>query len=111
MSNGTLTIHRAASFATRLLGLLARPRLQAGEALYLAPCASVHTCFMRYAIDVAFVDRQGRVIKLVSGLKPYRAAACWRAHGAVELAAGEAARLGIREGSPLAVGAAEGASA
>lgn len=103
MRAGELTIHRAENFATRLLGLLARPRLKPGEALYLAPCASVHTVFMRYSIDVAFVDREGRVLKLVKDLRPFRAAGCWRAHGAVEFAAGETARLGIGEGSWLGV--------
>lgn len=107
----SLLIHRADDFWSRLGGLLARPRLRDNEALYLAPCASVHTFFMRYSIDVAFVDREGRVLKLVNDLKPSRAASCWRAHGAVELAAGEAARQGIRKGSLLAIGSATGASA
>jgi uncharacterized membrane protein (UPF0127 family) len=110
MNATALTIHRADSFMSRLLGLLARRALQANEALYLAPCASVHTFFMRYSIDVAFVSREGRVLRLVSHLKPFRAASCWRAHGAVEFAAGEATRLGIVEGSLLAVGSAAGES-
>jgi uncharacterized protein len=84
----------AATFWQRLGGLLARPRLQAGEALVLAPCSSVHTFFMRYAIDVVFVDRQGRVLKVVHHLHPWRGAVCWRAHAAIELLAGQAqARL------------------
>lgn len=103
-----MSIHRADTFAARLLGLLARPRLQRGEGLYLAPCASVHTVGMRYDIDVAFVDRTGRVMKLVPMLKPYRAAGCWGAHAAIELAAGEAARLGIEEGSRLDLTGAQG---
>jgi uncharacterized protein len=98
-----LTIHRAESFGERLLGLLARDPLLADEALYLAPCASVHTVFMRYPIDVAFVDREGRVLKLVSGLVPYRAAWCPGAHGAVEFAAGAAARHGLATGSVLTI--------
>jgi uncharacterized membrane protein (UPF0127 family) len=104
MSTATLTIFRADSFLSRLGGLLVRPALRADEALYLAPCASIHTFFMRYAIDVAFVDREGRVLKLVPRIKPFRAASCWGAHGAVEFAAGEANRHGIQEGSLLAVG-------
>lgn len=108
MNAQTLKIDRAASFASRLLGLLARQRLAADEALYLAPCSSVHTLFMRYAIDVAFVDRQGRVVKLVSDLQPYRAAWCLGAHGAVELASGGAQRHCIREGNVLPVGRVDG---
>lgn len=98
-----LKIHRAESFKSRLLGLLCFTPLTADEALYLAPCSSVHTVFMRYSIDVAFVDRQGRVLKLVCDLKPFRAAGCWAAHGVVELAAGSAARHFIRRGGVLAL--------
>jgi uncharacterized protein len=108
MKASSFTIHRADGFLSRLCGLLARPALHANEALYLAPCTSVHTSFMRYSIDVAFVDCQGRVLKVVHRLRPFRAAACWRAHGAVEFAAGEAARHGITQGSLLAVGTARG---
>jgi uncharacterized protein len=101
MTASALTIHRADSFAARLLGLLARPRLAADEALCLAPCASVHTLFMRYAIDVGFVDRSGRVLAVVEHLKPFRAAWCWRAHAAVEFAAGGAQRHGVCVGTVL----------
>ena len=96
-----LRIHRAHSFTQRLLGLLARSPLQADEALFIAPCNSVHTVLMTYAIDVAFVDREGVVLKLVCGLKPYRAAACWGAHGVVEFAAGAAHAWGVAQGSSL----------
>ena len=96
-----LRIHRAHSFTQRLLGLLARSPLQADEALFIAPCNSVHTVLMAYAIDVAFVDREGVVLKLVCGLKPYRAAACWGAHGVVEFAAGAAHAWGVGQGSSL----------
>jgi uncharacterized protein len=88
----------ARSFFARLGGLLVRPRLCDGQALVLAPCNSVHTLFMRYAIDVAFVDKQGRVMRLVAGLQPWRAASCWRAHAAVELAAGQARAHGLAAG-------------
>lgn len=101
MTTPALTVHRADRFLARLLGLLARPRLAANEALYLAPCAGVHTAFMRYPIDVAFVDHSGLVLRLVSGLKPFRATWCWRAHGAVEFAAGAAQLHGVREGCVL----------
>lgn len=91
----------ADSFFARLGGLLARPRLREGQALVLAPCTSVHTCFMRYAIDVAFIDQHGHILKLVEHLGPWRAAACWRAHAAVELAAGQARRQGLLAGARI----------
>lgn len=99
----TLPLHvkQAASFRARLLGLLAMPRLQPGEALALHPCSSVHTCFMRYPIDVVYVDRAGHVMKVVPTLAPWRFSACLGAHTTLELAAGEAKRLGLRPGEPL----------
>lgn len=98
----TVRLHHARSFAERLGGLLVRPPLRDGEALVLAPCSSVHTCFMRYAIDVVFIDKEGRVLKLVERLAPWRAAACWRAHAAIELAAGQARAQGIEQGGTIA---------
>jgi uncharacterized protein len=96
-----LTFIQAQTFAQRLGGLLARPRLREGEALVLAPCSSVHTCFMRYAIDVVFVNRDGLVLRVVGSLAPWRAA--WRigAHAAIELAGGQAQAHGIAKGSKL----------
>jgi uncharacterized protein len=89
----------ARSFVARLGGLLAMPRLRENQALVLAPCTSVHTCFMRYAIDVAFIDKHGRVMKLVENLPPWRAASCWPAHAAIELAAGQARAHGLVPGT------------
>jgi uncharacterized protein len=89
----------AHSFFARLGGLLALPRLRAGQAFLLMPCNSVHTLFMRYAIDVAFVDKHGCVLRLVEHLQPWRAAACWRAHAAIELRAGQARQHGLAPGS------------
>jgi uncharacterized membrane protein (UPF0127 family) len=98
-----LRVLRADSFRSRLLGLLALPRLQPGEALVLKPCASVHTFFMGYAIDVVYLDRDDRVIKVVPALAPWRASACLGARATLELAAGEAERLQLRPG--LRIGA------
>jgi hypothetical protein len=91
----TLTVFRAESFGSRLFGLLARRRLSRGEALLLAPCASVHTCFMRYAIDVVFLNRRGRVLKVVERLPPWRWTGCRGAHATLELRAGQARLHGL----------------
>jgi uncharacterized protein len=91
----------ARSFFGRLGGLIARPRLRDGQALVLAPCSSVHTCFMRYAIDVVFIDAEGRVLKLVERLVPWRAASCRRAHAAIELRAGQARVNGVVQGARI----------
>jgi uncharacterized protein len=97
----TLELIVARSFFDRLGGLIARPRLRDGQALVLAPCSSVHTCFMRYAIDVVFIDGEGRVLKLVERLEPWRAAGCRRAHAAIELGAGQARVHGVVQGAGI----------
>lgn len=56
----------------RLRGLLGRRSLAPNEALWLRPCSSVHTFWMLFAIDVVFLDRQLRIVKLVENLRPFR---------------------------------------
>lgn len=85
----------------RMRGLLGRAQPSPGEGIWLKPCNAVHCCFMAYAIDVMFVDGQGRVLRIVRQLRPWRMAACRGARSVVELAAGECARLGIAEGDVL----------
>ena len=96
-----LALKRADNFFSRLGGLLVLAPLQAGQGLLLVPCASVHTAFMRYAIDVVFLDRAGTITKVVPNLKPWRAAACPGAHQTLELASGQAARLKLAPGKHL----------
>jgi uncharacterized membrane protein (UPF0127 family) len=97
-----LDIRRADSFFSRLAGLLFSPPLQPGHGLLIVPCAAVHTAFMRTAIDVVFLDRAGRIRRIVPRLAPWRAAASIGAYQALELAEGEAARLGLQAGQSLA---------
>jgi uncharacterized membrane protein (UPF0127 family) len=84
----------------RLRGLVGR-RLDAGSGLLIRPASSIHTCFMRVPIDVVFLDRHGRVLRVVVALRPWRLA--WR-RGAVavlELPAGACARAGLAAGDAL----------
>ena len=72
--------------------------------MLIRPTWSVHTAFMRFAIDVVFLDEELTVLKVARRLRPWRAAARWRAHSALELPAGECERLGIDVGDCLAWG-------
>lgn len=93
----------AASPWSRLVGLVGRARLAPGEALHLVPCGSVHTLFMRFTIDVLYLDRDRRVVRAVPALRPFRW--CWggrRAHSALELPAGTLAATGTQLGDTLA---------
>ena len=87
----------------RLRGLLGRDVLPSGEGLLLRPAGSIHTAFMRFPIDVVFLDRDMRVLRVVARLPPWRAKARRRARAVLELPAGEAERRGIVAGSALAV--------
>lgn len=82
----------------RRRGLLGRPRLDPGAALVLVPCVAVHTAFMRFAIDVVFVNRRGLAIHAVERLQPWRVAVAPGAYAVVELAAGSLARRDFRVG-------------
>src|SRR5207237_10441036 len=85
----------------RRRGLLGRTSLDPSAALIIAPCQSVHTFFMRFVIDVVFVDLQGRVLKIARELKPWRIAGSLRAYAVVELTGGAAEHSGIGVGDRL----------
>jgi uncharacterized membrane protein (UPF0127 family) len=87
--------------SSRRQGLLGRGALPRGEALILAPCSSVHTAFMRFPLDLVFLDRRGRVLKTSAGVRPWRIRAAWRAFAVVELAAGSVQRSGTASGDVL----------
>jgi hypothetical protein len=94
-------VWRAASAWERLRGLLGRAPLAADEALLLEPCSSVHTFGMRYPIDLAYLDRDGRVLRVVARVKPARLSARPGARATLEMAAGAAEALGLRPGERL----------
>jgi uncharacterized protein len=85
----------------RLRGLLGRRELQPGDGIVLRPGWSIHTAFLLFAIDVAFVDQDQVVLKVVKNLRPFRASVCRGARDVVELAAGEAERRGLKPGDRL----------
>lgn len=86
----------------RVLGLLGRPPLRAGQGLWLAPCRQVHSCGMRYPLDVAFVDHNGRVVRVMADFRPWHFSPWVReAAGVIELPAGALAASGTRAGDTL----------
>ena len=89
---------RATVLATRLevadsgpkrnKGLLGRDGLAAGEGLWIVPRESVHTFFMRFPIDLVYLDRKNIIRKVRSAVGPWRLSACLSAHSVLELPAG-----------------------
>ncbi|MBJ7610037.1 MAG: DUF192 domain-containing protein [Candidatus Dormibacteraeota bacterium] len=85
---------------SRFLGLMFRDSLAAGHGLAIRPCNSVHMFFMRFPLDVLFVDGNGTVLRVVDSIKPWRASTLVRgAKAAIELPAGTAARAGVAPGT------------
>jgi hypothetical protein len=92
----------AKSFLARARGLLGRAGLAAGEGLILRPCNSVHMFFMHFSIDVAFLDRKGKVVGLAWNLPPGTVSKIYpKAAQAVELPAGTLGRTGTATGDVL----------
>ena len=87
----------------RRKGLLGRPPLLSGEGLWIAPCECVHTFFMRYEIDLVYIDRERRVRKLRSGVVPWRISGCFTAHSVLELGPGTIVTTRIQVGDRLAI--------
>jgi uncharacterized membrane protein (UPF0127 family) len=82
-------------------GLLGRAALGAGAGMLFPGTGSVHTMFMRFPIDVVFLDAEMRVLAVREAVPAWRAVKERGAKAALELAAGEAARLGISPGEVL----------
>ena len=97
-------VRPATTFWSRLVGLLGRSGLKPGEGLYISPCSSVHTAFMRFAIDVIYIDSSNRVIKTVPVMRPFRASAAFgRDRSVLELPAGTIEASGTEPGDELAI--------
>ena len=91
-TKGTLLADKAIFAETlwkRLVGLLGREGLGEGEALVIRSCSAIHTFFMRFPIDVIFLDRASRVRKVIRGMRPFRLSSLvFGAREAVELPLG-----------------------
>ncbi|MBA2302720.1 MAG: DUF192 domain-containing protein [Acidobacteria bacterium] len=96
-------IEAAVSSTDRRRGLLGRDGLAPGQALVIAPTNLVHTFAMRFAIDILFVTRDGRVLKVASAVPPRRIAGAWGGFAVVEMAAGGAEFSDTRAGDVIEI--------
>lgn len=87
--------------AARNRGLLGRTSLPPGSGLWIVPCESVHTFFMKFPIDLVYIDREKRVKKVRSNVGPWRLSACLTAHSIIELPAGVIASSQTTPGDQL----------
>lgn len=95
-SNGQILCQNmklADDLITRLIGLMFSHDLPDCDGLMLVPCNSIHTFFMRYAIDVVFLDKDLKVVKAIYGIKPFRMTWIYfKAHQVLEMKAGTLSR-------------------
>src|SRR5262245_35905822 len=77
----------------RAKGLMGRSVIAAGDGLWIVPCAMVHTFFMRFPIDVLFLDKHLRVMRVLNRLAPWRFSPwIWGAHSVLEMSGGSLTR-------------------
>lgn len=104
ITRGTLignAIDSAETSAARRTGLLKHKSLGEGAGLWIIPCESVHTFFMKFAIDLIYLDRERRVRSVVRGLVPWRVSMCLTAHSILELPPGTIDRTKTVKGDQL----------
>ena len=97
---GEVSCRLAVTFARRFVGLMGRRSLPPATGLLFAPGGSIHTAFMRFPIDVVFIDEDGVVVDVAARVRPWRHAS-GSGSFVLELAAGEAGRLGFLVGERL----------
>ena len=94
----------ADNIISRFFGLMGRATLPEGEGVVIAPCSGVHTMFMRFPIDVIYVNSEGKVVRIDEAMRPWRLGRIVRgSHYVVELPAGTAARLGTQVDDEIAL--------
>lgn len=99
-----LQIYVANSFGSRLRGLMLRRAafLPMGTGLFIVPCNSIHMMFMRFAIDVVYLDKDYQVVKVVEKLLPWLGLSfCFAAYAALELPLGTIRKYNICVGDTL----------
>lgn len=92
----------AQTFLKRLIGLMGRSSMIDGQGLYFPCCKSIHSFFMKFPIDVLFLDKKMKITKMVSCLKPYRVAlAPLHTRNALELSCGVLEKHGLNVGDTI----------
>jgi uncharacterized membrane protein (UPF0127 family) len=91
--DGGLTLHVARSFGERRRGLARMAPLPDEHALRILRCSSVHTFGMRFVLDLVWLGRGGRVLRVDHDVRPGRVKLCVRARSVVETRAGQGDRF------------------
>jgi uncharacterized protein len=93
----------ATTLLGRARGLLGHAPLTAGQGMLISPCQSIHTFFMSFPIDVAFLNRDLRIVHIIPSMPAWRLSPhLFKAHSVLELPAGVLAATGSSVGDELA---------
>jgi uncharacterized protein len=95
------SVEVADSVPKRSKGLLGRKGLDPGSGLWIVPCEAVHTFWMQFPIDLIYLDRDLRIRKLRSDVRPWRLSGCLTAHSVLELASGAIRSSQVMPGDKL----------
>lgn len=95
-------IRKADNYFLRLIGLLPKKRLEAGEGLWIIPCNEIHSIGMQFAFDAIFLDKDLKVVHLIERMKPFRLCLPIKhAKTVLELDGGIIAQTGTQVGDQL----------
>jgi len=97
-----LKVESADTFFTRFRGLMFRTELSHDRCLHIVPCNSIHMFFMRFAIDVVFLNREREIVKLKQDVRPW--GLIWpvpNAHSVLEMPVGIVQTLDLNIGDTL----------
>ena len=96
-------VRRADNPLARLVGLMGKAHLAEQEGLWILPCSSIHSCFMRFEFDAVFIDKNNTVVHLIERMKPWRISALIipKSHSVIELAGGVIAHHQLKIGDRL----------
>ena len=89
-------VEYAVRWYERMRGLLGRATLGDDAAMVIRQCGAVHTLGMKFAIDLVFIDKAGRIVRIVENVRPGRFCVCGGRHAA-HVIESEAGRLNLRK--------------
>ncbi len=95
------TAVKANTSEKRRTGLLKHESMPKGEALWIVPCEAVHSFWMKFAIDVIYLSKKKRVLKIRKNMVPWRISGCLAAHSVLEVPAGMAEETRTERGDQL----------
>lgn len=97
------SVHIAAGFMDRFLGLMGKTSVPGSGAMYFPSCNSIHTYFMKIPIDVIMLDSKGRVVFMRENMGPWRMAMCSKAKDTMEMKAGNIKALKLKPDDVLSM--------